>query len=77
MALLRAISNSYIDALTISSGVAFPPSDAIIVRTSGSPVIILKSGATITLTSVAANTILPICAVSITDGVGAYSALYR
>jgi hypothetical protein len=76
MTAIRGQNSPYIHSITIVLGTPFPASDGILVRVSGNPTITLKTGGTVVLTAVAANSVLPLAATNIT-GTGEYSALYQ
>jgi hypothetical protein len=76
MAFVRGSASGYVHSQAIALSTPFPACDGILVLTSGNPVITLKSGATVTLASVAANSVIPLAATLVT-GTGTYVALYR
>lgn len=77
MAFVRGAASGYVHSVNITDNVAFPECDAIIVLTTGGATFTLKSGATVVLAGLAANTILPLAAKLVTSSTGTYAALYR
>jgi hypothetical protein len=76
MSFVRGEASGYIHSQAIVLSTPFPSCDAVLCTVTGNPVITLKDGTTVTLTGVAANSVLPLAAILIT-GTGSYVALYR
>jgi hypothetical protein len=76
MSFVRGEGSGYVHSQAIVLSTPFPACDAVLCLVTGNPTITLKSGTTVALTGVAANSVLPLAATLIT-GSGTYLALYR